>query len=310
MNRKVFSIIIVPDTQTVTNHHPHLLEPMARWIVDSAQELNVKMVLQLGDIVDSGANREEEFVLASKTMNVLREANIPFLICPGNHDYDNLLSQDRSLAMFNRYFGPQLYRDQKWFGGLYQEDSAENIYIKLEADGRKLLVLVLEFGPRDEVLKWADQVLEANQDYEAIVITHCYMHIHGERTGPGDGLNPKTYAGAFGANDGEDVWQKSLRKHPNVIAVFSGHHVPGNVSYRVDLGDHGNPVFQSFQNWQFADFGGEGRFRIVTFLPDDRGMEFSVLHPQTGSYEEAPGYRVSVPKASQEWSSFRYPITN
>ncbi|WP_274362888.1 metallophosphoesterase [Paenibacillus thermotolerans] len=307
MNRKAFSILIIPDIQTATRHHPHLLEPMARWIADHAKELNVKIALQLGDIVDSGANREEEFVLASDTMNMLSEANVPFVICPGNHDYDNLLDIDRSLTMYNRYFGPQLYRDQEWFGGLFEEGAAENMFVKLDAEGRKLLVLALEFGPRDEVLAWADRVLEAHRDHEAIVITHSYLFIHGERTKTDDGLNPKTYSGAFGANDGEDIWQKSLRKHPNVLAVFSGHHVPSNVSYRVDIGDHGNPVFQSFQNWQFTDGGGEGRFRIMTFLENGGGYELSVMHPQTGSYEEEPGYRVALPKVSADWSSVRYP---
>ncbi|MFC5647597.1 metallophosphoesterase [Paenibacillus solisilvae] len=316
MNRNSFSIIIIPDTQSVTRNHPHLLEPMAGWIVDHAQELNVKIVLQLGDIVDSGANDEEQFVAAFDTMDRLREANIPFVICPGNHDYDNLLSEDRSLTMYNRYFGPQLYRNQQWFGGLYKEDSAENMFVKLDAEGRKLLVLALEFGPRDEVLAWADGVLEAHQDHEAIVITHCYMNIRGERTKADDNLNPKNYPGSFDANDGEDVWQKSLRKHPNVIAVFSGHHVPGNVSYRVDLGDNGNPVFQSFQNWQMTHCGGEGRFRIMRFLADKDELEFSVVHPQTGAYEEVSGYRVSlpfqrqrleIPEASVEWSTFCYP---
>jgi hypothetical protein len=316
MNRKQFSIIIIPDTQSVTRNHPQLLKPMVTWIVDHAQELNVKIVLQLGDIVDSGANREEEYLTAFDAMNQLNEAGIPFVICPGNHDYDNLLSEDRSITMYNRYFGPHLYTNQEWFGGLYREDSAENLFVKLDAEGRKLLVLALEFGPRDEVLAWADRVLEAHQDHEAIVITHCYMNITGERTKHSDSLNPKEYPGSLDANDGEEIWQKSLRKHPNVIAVFSGHHVPKNVSCRVDLGDHGNPVFQSFQNWQFAHCGGEGRFRIMQFLEDDAGYELSVMHPQTGIYEEAPGYRISLPSLqpkphTQEyavnWNAFGYP---
>ncbi|MCZ8511647.1 metallophosphoesterase [Paenibacillus filicis] len=316
MNRKAFSIIIIPDTQTALRHNPHLMEPMAQWIADHARELNVKMVLQLGDIVDSGANDEGQFVTALATMDRMAKANLPFLICPGNHDYDNLLSQDRSLRMFNQYFGPHIYRDQEWFGGLFEEGCAANMYVKLEAEGRKLLALALEFGPRDGVLAWADSVLEAHRDYEVIVITHCFMHIRGERTKSGDGLNPKNYAGSLDANDGEDVWQKSLRKHPNVITVFSGHHVPGNVSYRVDLGEHGNPVFQSFQNWQMTENGGEGRFRVLTFLADDGGLELSVVNPQTGNYEEAPGYRVSLPSlglkpepqmSAADWSGFRFP---
>lgn len=313
MNHQSFSIVIIPDTQTATRHHPHMLEPMARWIVDHAQELNVKIVLQLGDIVDSGATREEEFTLASHTMNLLQEAGIPFLICPGNHDYDNQLSRDRSLTMFNRYFGPQVYNGQPWFGGMYEGGGAENLFVKLDAEGRKLLVLALEWGPRDEVLEWADQVLEAHRGHEAIVITHCYMNIDGTRTNPGHDLNPKSYPGSPDANDGDDIWNKSIRKHPNVIAVFSGHHVPGNVSYRVDLGEHGNPVFQSFQNWQFTDFGGEGRFRVMTFYPEG-GMELSVVNPQTEEYEDAPGYGVRLPfglrrppGGDEDWESFRFP---
>ena len=53
--------------------------------------------------------------------------------------------------------------------------------------------------------------------------------------------------------DGEQVWQASLRRRPNLAAVFCGHTVGAQGAYRVDAGDNGNAVMTSFQNWQMVD---------------------------------------------------------
>lgn len=303
-----FSVVIVPDTQIMTAKHPAHFRTMAQWIAKNADRLKVKMILHEGDVVHNGEKDENQFRLAREAFDLFDAAGIPYLIAPGNHDYDNMLKIDRSLTMFNKYFGADRYRAKPWFGGTFEEGKAENSYAKLDIAGRKWLFLALEFGPRDEALAWADEVLRSNADHTAIIVTHTYMYMFGERTKPGDDHNPKIYPGATGANDGEDVWQKSLKAHRNLLAVFSGHHVEENVSYRLDLGQHGNPVFQAFLNWQCKEEGGQGRFGILKVRPAANELRLYVLNPVSDKFEAEPGYEAVVPLAPQSAATgLRFP---
>ncbi|WP_163538235.1 metallophosphoesterase [Gracilibacillus sp. YIM 98692] len=292
---KEFSIVIIPDTQVLPWKQPSIYQNLTKWIKDHAEELNLQMVLHVGDVVDTGERDEAQFKVAEKAFEEIYNTNIPMLMAVGNHDYDNLLAEDRSLKMFNKYFGLHRYENCPWFGGTFEEGQIENSYATLDIGGRSFLFLSLEFGPRDDVLRWADEILTKYSNHTAIIISHCYMYMYGERTKEGDQHNPKDYPGATGANDGEDMWQKSFKKHSNLLAVFSGHHITENVSYRMDVGDNGNQVFQSFQNWQYAENGGEGRIRILKIRPSDNEMNLCVFNTHTGEYEGNDGYRVTVP---------------
>ncbi|WP_158738757.1 metallophosphoesterase [Alteribacillus sp. YIM 98480] len=288
------SLIIIPDTQYLPGEYPEYLRSMNEKIIKSAAQLHIPFVLHVGDIVNSGAQEEKEYEIAASEMRKLSDAEIPYVISPGNHDYDNLLKENRQITMFNHYFGPALYRDKTWFGGVYEQGHAENMFVTFEAAGRSFLILILEFGPRDDVLAWADQIIKENSERKVIVLTHTFMYINGERTKEGDTHHPRDYSGAIGANDGEEIWNKCIRKHKNVLAVFSGHHVPRNISYRMDFGDQGNPVFQSFQNWQKTRRGGEGRYCIFNFFSNEQEIECAVFHPANNTYEKASGYRVQM----------------
>ncbi len=296
---KEFSIIVIPDTQKLSAYHPSLFHKMTRWIVDHAKELNLQMILHLGDVVDNGASIERQYLDAAEAWKTIVSANIPYLIVPGNHDYDNMVEIDRSLTMYNQYFGVHRLRETPWFGATFEEGQAENSYVKLDIAGQKYLFLGLEYGPRNEVLAWADEVMKANPQHKTIIITHCYMYMYGERIKPGDDHNPKAYKGATGANDGEDMWQKSFKQHSNLLAIFSGHQIYENISYRTDIGENGNVILQSFQNWQSTELGGEGRIRILKFRPAENEVTLQVINTNTGLYEQLPGYEVVVPFTPQ-----------
>jgi DNA repair exonuclease SbcCD nuclease subunit len=308
-----FSIIIIPDTQNVSTSHPANLLKLTRWIVDHAEELNLKMILHLGDVVNSGALEEEQWHNHKSAFDLIDESNLPMMIAIGNHDYDNQVQENRNSHIFNKYCGVNRILDKPWFGGVFEEGKSENMFTKLTIKGRKYLFMTLEFGPRDQVIDWANKVLEEYSDHDAVLATHSYMYLHGERTKPGNDHNPKKYKGAHDANDGEDFWRKCINKHRNIKAVFSGHHIPDHVSYRYDLGGNGNLVFQSFQNWQCAECGGDGRIRILRYRTAENRVDLQVLNPLTGQYETNDGYEASFPMEAgqegwREWLPKKHPI--
>jgi len=266
---------------------------MTRWIVNNAEKYGFRMVLHLGDVIHNGASIEQQYLDAWEAWEIIDSAQIPYLIVPGNHDYDDLLATNRSLEMYNRYFGVHRYIGKPWVAEFYEEGKSENIYVKLDIGGYKYLFLGLEFGPRDEVLEWADHVLASNPAYRAVIVTHCYMYKYGDRNKAGSDHNPKLYYGAWDANDGEELWQKCFKRHANLFAVFSGHQIYENVSYRTDRGDNGNVVLQSFQNWQCADQGGEGRIRLMKVNPAANTVSLTVYNTHTEVFEKAPGYEAS-----------------
>src|SRR5258705_7272912 len=49
-----FSIVLFPDTQYYTGQNSYVFRDQANWVVANQAALNIKMVVGLGDIVDSG----------------------------------------------------------------------------------------------------------------------------------------------------------------------------------------------------------------------------------------------------------------
>ena len=81
---------------------------------------------------------------------------------------------------------------------------------------------VLEFGPRNAVLAWANQVVANYPDRRVILLTHT--HIYADNTLHGRATNHLWTPTSYGrANNGTDVWNKLLRLHPNTAFAFNGH---------------------------------------------------------------------------------------
>jgi hypothetical protein len=303
-----FSMVIIPDTQVVAAKYPELLQKMSEWIVAQAEALDVKMVVHLGDVANDGDKEEQQFVISRQAIDQIEAAGIPVQVCIGNHDYDNMLAIDRSSEMYNKYFGWAQYGNKPWLGGTFEAQQLDNYYMLLEINGWKYLFLSLEFAPRDEVVNWANQLLQDHPEYRVFVITHCYMYMFGERTTLGDRHHPIEFAGASAGNDGEQLWNKLFRHHANIVAIFSGHHGRENISYRTDIGDKGNLVLQSFQNWQSTPQGGQVRIRVLSIADGGKEITMRVYNPVTGQYEQAEGYELNIPmEPGSENAILRFP---
>lgn len=292
-NEGQFSVIIIPDTQDLAEEHADIYNKMSNWIVENRSPLNLQCVLHLGDVVND-INSENEVRHAKEALEKIDEANIPMLIAIGNHDYDNLLADNRNAALFNEHFGLHRFENKGWAIGMFEENKVENMYMTMTINQRKFLFVTLEFGPRDEVIEWFDKIVSQHEDHNVILITHSYMFINGKRTSIHDHLHPKTYVGTADGNTGDELWEKSIKHHHNMKAIFSGHHVPGNISYRVDLGEKGNPIFQSFQNWQMEPLGGEGRIRVFTINPNENTISLNVYNPLQEKFEKELGYNIQL----------------
>ena len=196
-----FTIVALPDTQLYSQDHPDIFLAQTQWVKDHRDELNIVCVVTEGDITND--NSEKQWTAANNALSVL-DGVVPWCPVMGNHDMPPG-GTVRDAQAFNKYCGPWRFEKYRWYGGHF-ESGNENAYYLINAEGIKLLILCLEFGPRDEAIDWANKVVAEHKDRRIIVVTHCYTSFDDTRVGPGDPANPHDYP--CHGNDGEDLWGK------------------------------------------------------------------------------------------------------
>ena len=205
---------------------------------------------------------------------------VPYCMLPGNHDIAPGATT-RDTKMFNKHFGVWRFQDKPWYGGSF-ENSSDNAFYFPDVGPMKLMVLCLEFGPRDEVLNWANKVVAEHRRYKTIVVTHCYMNFDETKVGPGDKYNPHSYS--WRGNDGEEMWEKFVRKHHTIILVLSGHILGDGLGKLTSYSDHGTKVNQILANYQMLENGGNGWLRVMKFVPQENRIEFATYSPTLDEY--------------------------
>ena len=271
-----FTLIAMPDVQNESQFYPQVLSAQTDWIVDSQSKLNIQGVLGLGDIVNNGSDATQ-WANADAAYELLDQAKIPYFLAIGNHDYDNATPANRTAEGFNDWFGPARYANQPGYLGNLNA-SNENFYGTLTINGKKYLILALEFVPRDATLQWAKSIVAANPDKEVILITHSFLYIDNTRV---DQCDTKDMVGD---NYGDLVWSKLVSQYPNFNLVLNGHLTSGNGAHRSDLGVAGNQVNQIFANYQLLTNGGDGYLRILTFHPSTDTIDVQTYSPYLDQY--------------------------
>ena len=290
-----FTIVALPDTQFYSSLNPQILAAQTQWIADHVQDQNIQLVVGLGDIVDSGGDLTQ-WQNADAAYRLLA-GKLPYMIAIGNHDYDqnNPAGRTASTTNFNSFFGPARYAGASWYKGSYPAGSNENFYGVVTVNGRNYVVIVLEFAARDSALAWADGILKANQDKDAIIVTHMFTYFDNTRISGCD-LNSAASFGVGQDNNGEDMWWKLVRKYPNIHLVLSGHVVQGDgTGRRMDLGVNGNLVNQILSDYQSDPLGGGGYLRIMRISPSLNRVSVTSYSPYLNTFMTDDHNQFTVP---------------
>ena len=302
----VWSMVVMPDTQNYVKTAAELpkLVQMTEWIRDHKQEFNIQMVLQEGDIVNNNdtdtptsgdQTGDQQWQNAKAAFSVL-DGVVPYAFSPGNHDYGTTSAQNRS-TQFNDYFKAtdnSLVDPAK--GGILAEqlvagqmDSA--VFDFTAPDGREMLVLTLEWGPRQAVVNAANAAMSDPEyaDHTAIMMTHAYMYHDETRydwsrnqdSNPNNnqGGSPYAYGTAGDTNDGQDLWEELVSQHDQFEMVLSGHVGGDGVGYLVEDGSAEQQVHQMLFNTQFESNAGNGWIRVVEFLDDGTTVRVRTFSP-------------------------------
>jgi 3',5'-cyclic AMP phosphodiesterase CpdA len=273
------TLAVLPDTQFYAAKYPQLFAAQTKWLAENHQQRDIAYVLHLGDITEH--NTDQEWEVARQAFRLL-EGQVPYALLPGNHDYTGGRS-----TLLSRYFPVAKMRKWPTFGGVFEDDQLDNSFHLFRLGQQDWIALALEFAPRDEVLDWANQVLDRHSDRLAIVVTHAYLFRDNTRFDWKSGRKQHGSPHAFG-NDGEELWQKLVRRHAGVMVVLSGHVATGGLGYRADAGEHGNIVHQMMVDYQKSKRGGDAYLRLLEFLPDGKTVQAKSYSPARNRYKTDP----------------------
>lgn len=266
-----FTVAILGDTQNYTEHYPGVLVRMTEWLAANARDKNIVAALQVGDITNH--NVAKEWDNARTGMGVL-QGIVPYVLAIGNHDLiaeGDWAPVSHQTTNISKYFPAECFPALR---GTFAPGEVANSYHEFTFGGVDYLIMSLEWLPRDEVLIWANQVVEAYPAHKVIVVTHQYTYTQGglsviDRTGHIPDVLVRFLANES-ANDGQEVWNKFLRKHANISMVFSGHFVSTSIPWGIYTGDHGNTVYNFMVGNSDQPNGGDGWIALFEIYPDGK----------------------------------------
>ncbi len=300
-NAYVFAVI--PDTQDYTSN-PGIAATfgnMTDWLLAQKDSLAIQHAIHVGDIVQFGA--ESQWQIAEDAMERL-DGELSYTLAIGNHDqqrpgFASAFSFETDVDAYftleqvgataaqggGTYDGFDVGADTFDNGDTYA-DSIRNHYTTLTTpDGTDWLILSLEFGMPDDVLRWASEVIEDHLDHRVIIDTHSWNGGDGRITPTNEPLTTDNGGWGYairdnprGVNDGEDAWRELASKYPNVTFTFNGHNFMGGAQTVVSYAAGGNPVHQVFVNYQNGAWagpegigpnGGNGALRLMVIDPDN-----------------------------------------
>ena len=294
-------LAVLPDTQVYSLNHPGVFSLQTDWIRRNARSMSFEYVLHLGDLVNNNTDREWD--RAATALNELNDA-VPYAVVPGNHDYGPSGDASTRDTLMNNYLDIEHCFRMPTFGGAMQDRKLDNTYHLFEAGGREWIVIALEWGPRDSTIDWANEVMAAHPGRSGILITHAYMNNNDFRYDINDqqrpqAYNPHHYSTPGGVNDGEELWNKLVRKHRFEL-VFNGHVLGDGTGYRVDTTDLGNACHQMLSNFQMRTLGGEAYMRVLEFMADGHTVHVRSYSPLHDRFLTTPDQNFTINLSPRE----------
>lgn len=284
--QRALRLIVLPDTQSYLESCPEIMKSQFNWL--SSQASTVDYVLHVGDITQS--NTPAEWALAAEYFDLIN-GKIPYAFSLGNHDFGSgpdKYADIRDSQLANKYFPLSSLEKNSNIKGVFEDGKIDNTFHEFEFEGQKWLILTMEFGPRNKVLDWANQVAEKHPDHKIILLTHAYMYVGNKRQSEGDNWRAQAYGigkdtGDDAVNDGEETWQKLVAKRPNFILTFSGHVLHKGHGRLVSEGIQGNQVYQFLSNHQrgVVGYGNgcNGYLRIVDIDLKNKSLQVKTYSP-------------------------------
>lgn len=209
-----------------------------------------------------------EMPRAAAGFRLLAAAGVPFGVVPGNHDYDAMWSaagwqpvddikdirmtaealgilHAGGLDNFRSVFGAdsEFFSGKPWY--VASHDGGSSSAQIFSAAGYTFLHLALDMSPTDEVIAWAEQVIQKHYGLPTILTTHDYLNSAGERKASPivdfHRVDPRH-------NNAQMLWEKFVSQNDQIFIVLSGHQ--HGQALTIDGNSDGHAVYQIMADYQ------------------------------------------------------------
>lgn len=207
------------------------------WVAANKDLLNIKAVVQLGDLVEEGCD-DSNWVVFNRGWNPIHATGIPYSWAAGNHDCDHLYGcNPPGWSCFNRqvpHFLDNVSFPVEFYPG---QGQYQNMFTLFEADGIEFMIIAVEWNTPPGALAWARQKVEQHSDRWAI------FNVHYEPAAPG--------------------YLDLAKSHNKTFMLAQGHHcVCGEEEHRFHQGAGAQPFVELLVDYQCNDNGYLKHFTI------------------------------------------------
>lgn len=220
---------------------------------------NIACVVQNGDVTNN--NYPYQWASATNAFSHLGDSTL-WVWTTGNHDYDwcDIRIDDRNSTMFNDFAGsPMLSAAEKT---LFEEGDLANMIVHHPfPEHGNLDLMILEFGPRPQVVEWAADFAASHPERHFILITHEWLWLDGSRIDLGS--SAKIQFADIPCSSPEEVWNRLVYPNDNVRCVVCGHN--GFCLHLKTPNAAGRQVSQVLFNLQYQLNGGNGMLQLWEF---------------------------------------------
>jgi len=274
-NSDEFTIIVFPDTQSYYDRNQgqgHILESQVNWVLKNLKAQNIRHIIHVGDMTED--NLIEEWEWFNQQWSRF-DGLISYGLSIGNHDYKmkdkkgKWLDSLEDASLFQSYFPASRFEGKSWYGGSFKNNTASFQYVDTKFPDIKILSINLQCTPKDDELKWANNVISNHPDYRVMITTHQYLgpiDFPKEKSDiskiPKGRMNWNKCNGKKG-NSPEEIFHKLIRKHPNIFLVVSGDQRHTESFVQTSSGNAGNIVHEIMNDIR-SGFIRILRFNIVT----------------------------------------------
>ena len=268
-----YNIVLIPDTQNTVEYCGDVMNAAVRGLIDTADELNVRGVIHLGDVVDDN-NDDAQYVTARDVFYQLPDAGIKFLVQMGNHDGWSSGIHN----YYNSFSGKStsFLRRASWYLTNSPNGDGNSSYMFVQGGSYNYLVISLSctgsgsgqnnntsWDSRDE--EWLRSVLEEYPNCPTIVTTHDLQNC--------SATEPSSIQLS---SQGTRLWN-IVKDYDQVFMMVGGHSHGSGMEMLENT--NGKPVISILTDYQFAYNGGNGFFRYLEFDENADKIYYSTYSP-------------------------------
>ena len=190
------------------------------WLLSNLRHgQHINCVLHTGDI--TWTNSPSSWKLFERETSALAKETL-YLSAIGDHDYtwhDKIYISDRSDTHFNEYMCFPGTKSK--LVAQFESNHFENVIVENQIWGERYDIISLEFGPREEVVAWANEYVSSHPDVKFILLNHEYLEAGGGiRT-----TNLKCVARIRNSSYTKpaQLWSRLIKDNDNIVCVICGH---------------------------------------------------------------------------------------